>query len=136
LKRFFLSAMLLLAADAAAQPAGARACASCHGARGEGGLTGAPPLAGLPQAYLASQLAAYARGERQHPVMTPIAARLTPQEREALAAYYAGLPTPPTPPQVGERPVEIRNAIAIHAQTYPVTRNVTKVTLGFIHPSM
>jgi cytochrome c553 len=37
--------------------------------------------------------------------MTPIAARLTPQEREALAAYYAGLRAPPTPPQVGERGV-------------------------------
>ena len=111
--------MLLLAVDAAAQPAGARACASCHGARGEGGLTGAPQLAGLPQAYLARQLAAYADGARQHSVMTPIAKGLTLQEREALAAYYAGLRAPPTPPQVGERPVEIRNAIAIHAQTYP-----------------
>jgi cytochrome c553 len=115
LKRFFLSAVLLLAVEAAAQPAGAQACASCHGARGEGGLTGAPPLAGLPQAYLARQLAAYAHGERQHPVMTPIALRLTPQEREELAAYYAGLPIPPAPPQVG------RNN----------QQNVTKVTLGW-----
>jgi cytochrome c553 len=101
LKYFLFPILLVLAAEAAAQPADVPACANCHGARGEGGLTGAPPLAGLPQAYLARQLAAYADGEREHPVMTPIAKRLTPHERAALAAYYAGLRAPPTPPQVG-----------------------------------
>jgi cytochrome c553 len=101
LKHLLAAALLLLAAEAAAQPADAHSCAACHGTRGEGGLTGAPRLAGLPQGYLARQLDAYADGARQHPVMTPIAKRLTPPEREALDAYYYRLPAPLTPPQVG-----------------------------------
>jgi cytochrome c553 len=101
LKYFLFAVLLVLAAEVAAQPAQAQACANCHGTRGEGGLTGAPLLAGRPQADLARQLAAYADGTREHSVMTPIAKRLTPQEREALAAYYAGLRAPPPPPQVG-----------------------------------
>ena len=101
MKRLLFPLLLLLAAEAAAQPADASGCASCHGSRGEGGLTGAPRLAGLPLGYLARQLAAYADGSRQHSVMTPIAQRLTSQEREALDAYYSALRAPPTSPQVG-----------------------------------
>jgi len=95
-------ALLLLAAEAAAQPAAVRECANCHGSSGEGGLTGAPRLAGLPQTYLAQQLAAYANGMRWHAVMTPIARGLTTQQREAIAAHYAGLRAPPVPPQIGQ----------------------------------
>ena len=62
LKSCLFPVLLLLAAEAAAQPAAARECANCHGSSGEGGLTGAPPLAGLPQTYLVQQLAAYADG--------------------------------------------------------------------------
>jgi cytochrome c553 len=103
LRSGLVCALLLLAAEAAAQPSGVRECANCHGSSGEGGLTGAPRLAGLPQTYLVQQLAAYASGGRQHAVMTPIAQGLTPSEREAIAAYYAGLRAPQAPPQVGER---------------------------------
>jgi len=102
LKLLLFLAGLLFAVDAASQPAGVENCARCHGARGEGGLTGAPPLAGLPMDYLARQLAAYADGRRQHSVMTPIARGLSPEEREALAAYYARLPAPTPPPQIGK----------------------------------
>ena len=96
-----LSAVLLAVAEAAAQPPAARECANCHGSSGEGGLTGAPRLAGLPQTFLVEQLAAYASGARLHAVMTPVARGLTPLEREEIAAYYAGLRPPPTPPQIG-----------------------------------
>ena len=89
-------------AHAQAEPASVRACAACHGARGEGGLTGAPPLAGRPMDYLARQLSAYADGRRQHSVMNAIARDLQPEQIQALAAYYAGLPAPAPPPQVGE----------------------------------
>jgi cytochrome c553 len=121
--KHLLFPLLLLAAEAAAQPADARSCASCHGTRGEGGLTGAPPLAGLPQGYLARQLAAYADGSRQHSVMTPIAQRLTPQEREALDAYYSGLPAPLVPPQIGG--YKANDLLARRRR-----RDVTKVTRG------
>ena len=103
MKSCLIPILSLLAAEAWAQPALVRECANCHGSGGEGGLTGAPRLAGLPQTYLAQQLAAYANGTRPQAVMTPIARALTMQEREAIAAYYAGLRAPAAPAQIGER---------------------------------
>lgn len=46
-------------------------------------------------------LEAYADGRREHSVMTPIAKALQPQDRDALAAYFARLQAPATPPQLG-----------------------------------
>ena len=101
-RQFFPTALfLLLFGGAQAQPANPQACAGCHGARGEGGSTGGPALAGQPQAYLVRQLDAYADGRRQHAVMSPIARGLRPEEREELAAYYARLQPPARPPQLG-----------------------------------
>jgi cytochrome c553 len=95
---------------------GAAACASCHGANGEGnGQAGFPRLAALGRPYLEHQLASYADGTRQNPVMQPIAAALNAQQRSVVAAYYASLggsapaPTPtagartPQPPVLAER---------------------------------
>jgi cytochrome c553 len=92
--------VLLAAMEAAAQPAPVHRCANCHGARGEGGLTGAPRIAGLPRAYFLEQLEAFARGRRQNGVMTPLAQALSQPDREALAAYYESLRAPTPPPQV------------------------------------
>ena len=85
LRQFLLAALLLSAGPTLAQPAAAQSCAACHGASGEGGLTGAPRLAGLPRTYLAQQLSAYADGARRHSVMEAIAKTLTSEECEALA---------------------------------------------------
>ena len=92
--------VLLAALEAAAQPAPVHKCANCHGARGEGGLTGAPRIAGLPRAYFLEQLDAFARGRRLNGVMTPLAGTLSQAEREALADYYEALRAPTPPPQV------------------------------------
>lgn len=65
-------------------------CASCHG--GIDKKPGSPWLEGMPQAYLAAQLRLFATGERRndpHGVMRNVAVQMTPQEREAVAAYYA-----------------------------------------------
>jgi len=97
---------LLAALDAAAQPAPVHKCANCHGARGEGGLTGAPRIAGLPRAYFLEQLEAFARGRRLNGVMTPLAQTLSQPDREALARYYEGLRTPTLPPQVYGPPLQ------------------------------
>jgi len=82
--------------------AGVPACASCHGARGEGAAA-FPRLAGTGQGYLREQLDAFADGSRQSAVMQPFAQKLSPQERAAVAAYYSALPPPFTaqdPPTV------------------------------------
>ncbi|MES2538829.1 MAG: c-type cytochrome [Pseudomonadota bacterium] len=73
-------------------PNGVAACASCHGAQGEGiAASNFPRIAGQPKNYLAKQLMTYASGSRNNPIMTPIAKTLTPQQIGAVSAYYATL---------------------------------------------
>ena len=70
---------------------GATACATCHGARGEGSGD-FPHLAGSGAEYLRAQLEAFAAGKRKNPIMQPIAQALSPEQRAQVAAHYAGLP--------------------------------------------
>lgn len=74
---------------------GVAACIGCHGAQGEGNAAaGFPRLAGTNAAYLSAQLAAFADGSRQNPVMQPLSKLLSPHERDAVSAYFASLPAP------------------------------------------
>jgi cytochrome c553 len=71
------------------------ACASCHGARGEGNAaTNFPRLAAQPAEYVLHQLESYASGTRLNAVMQPIASAMTREQRLAAAAYYAQLAAP------------------------------------------
>lgn len=72
---------------------GVLACATCHGAQGEG-MAVFPRLAGTGQIYLQAQLDAFANGSRKNAVMYPIAQKLTPAERLAVTSYYSQLPAP------------------------------------------
>jgi cytochrome c553 len=49
-----------------------------------------PKIAGQQPVYLVNALKAYKSGERSHPSMRGIAASLTEQDMEDLAAYYGG----------------------------------------------
>ena len=93
---------------------GAPACAACHspggygrgmmGGRGgmmgggggmmRGGMMGntaaVPRLFGQHAEYTAKQLDEFASGKRRSTVMSPIAARLSPRDRQAVAEYLAG----------------------------------------------
>jgi cytochrome c553 len=72
---------------------GAVACRACHGGDGAGAAgAGYPRLAGLDPDYLAKQLADFAGGTRENPVMMPIARALSPAEQRAVAVYYAAMP--------------------------------------------
>ena len=72
-------------------------CQDCHGPAGEGNIpAGYPRLAGSGRGYLAQQLAAFASGKRQSPVMQPVAAALSTGQQAALADYYAALAGSPT----------------------------------------
>jgi cytochrome c553 len=72
---------------------GVPACGSCHGLQGQGvAAQGGPRLAALDEDYLAAQLDAFAAGTRKSAVMQPIAARLTPEQRARVAAWFASLP--------------------------------------------
>jgi cytochrome c553 len=92
---------------ASGAPNGVAPCMSCHGAQGEGNAaSNFPRIAGQPQAYLARQLRSYANGSRDNAVMGPIAKGLTPQQIDAVSAYYAALaaPSPKKPaPQAADK---------------------------------
>jgi thiosulfate dehydrogenase len=80
-----------IAQKGADQP-GAVSCASCHGIDGGGNeQSGFPRLAGLDAAYIENQLLAFKQGHRTNPVMAGMAAPLTDQDIQDVAAYYAGL---------------------------------------------
>jgi cytochrome c553 len=78
--------------------AGAPPCTACHGSHGEGNAAlQAPRLAGVGDAYLAEQLAAFAAGTRVNSVMSPVAKLLTVPEQMAVARYFSRLPPPVAP---------------------------------------
>lgn len=93
-----------------ARQRGAPSCAACHtgGGAGKGGMMGGgmmgggmgmmttnpaitPRLFGQHADYLRSQLGAFATGTRKDPVMGPMAASLSQQDRAAVAAYLSAL---------------------------------------------
>lgn len=78
-------------------PGKAAACASCHGARAEGGGNGQfPRLAGLPDAYVKLQLQHFRDGKRANAIMAPTAKSLDDAQISALASYLAALKAPLT----------------------------------------
>lgn len=85
---------------------GARnACFSCHGLDGMGDGVSVPRLAGLDAGYLQKQLEDYANRLRDDPAMYEAARWLDHDDRRAVAAWYAALPSPsggaaPPPPAV------------------------------------
>ena len=68
-------------------------CSACHGPGGY--KLGAPALQGQQASYIEGQLVAFAQGLRQNDIfeqMRIIARQLTPDEMQAVAAFYAGAP--------------------------------------------
>lgn len=90
---------------------GVTACATCHGANGEGQpQAGFPRLAGQGHAYLAKQLEDFRHGRRHNPVMEPIARALSERQVADAADYFSSLPRAAartsfddTPKDAGER---------------------------------
>lgn len=79
------------AADIEAGKAKSATCAACHGANGISAIPTYPNLAGQKPAYIVQQLKAFKSGERKNAIMAPMAAMLSDQDMENLAAYYASL---------------------------------------------
>ena len=67
-------------------------CIGCHGIPGYKTaypeVYHVPKIAGQQPAYIVSALKAYRAGQRSHPSMRGVAASLTDEDMEALAAYY------------------------------------------------
>jgi cytochrome c553 len=68
-------------------------CAGCHGITGwrtaYPRVYSVPKLGGQHADYIVAALKAYKNGERSHPSMVAIAASLSDQDMEDIAAYYA-----------------------------------------------
>ncbi|NIM29269.1 MAG: c-type cytochrome [Gammaproteobacteria bacterium] len=78
------------AGDAQAGKAKSASCAACHGPEGKRPTTPAfPILAGQYADYLVRALEDYKTGKRKNPIMAGLAAGLSAQDREDLAAFYA-----------------------------------------------
>jgi cytochrome c553 len=76
--------------DAQEGKAKAKACAGCHGANGEGKKPN-PALAGLPANKFVQALKDYKSGKRDNKIMKNFASKLSDEDMENLAAYYASL---------------------------------------------
>lgn len=63
-------------------------CAACHGPDGNSPAAANPHLAGQHRAYVAKQLANFKSGERKNAIMAGFAAALSPQDMNALGAYF------------------------------------------------
>ncbi len=70
-------------------------CQACHGADGNGISPMYPKLAGQIAEYLSKQIADFKSGARKDPIMSPMAAGLSPSDIQNLAAYYASLTIKP-----------------------------------------
>lgn len=90
------------------------ACATCHGAQGEGNAAGGFPfLAGQGANYLTEQLQHFASGKRSNPIMQPLAKAMTPEQMKAVSAYFAQLPAPLD-----------KNMLSAHQDLYPAQDQV------------
>jgi cytochrome c553 len=84
-------AAVVAPADAADDiEAKAQACAACHGQNGVSIEPKTIPIIwGQQQSYLMKQLRDYRNGERENPIMSPIAKGLAQDDLRQIAAYFA-----------------------------------------------
>jgi cytochrome c553 len=93
--------LLVSAALGTAQAAGnpeagklkSASCTACHGPDGNSVNPEWPKLAGQHEEYLVKQLGYFVQGERENSTMKPMAAGLTEQDQQDIAAFYASQKT-------------------------------------------
>jgi len=87
----FFSTAVVAKPDVNAGKERANQCFNCHGSEGKSQNAQFPILAGQKPAYLVNQLRAFREGTRKNGMMNHIAANLSHQEMNNLAAYFASL---------------------------------------------
>ncbi|MGH8362068.1 MAG: c-type cytochrome [Gammaproteobacteria bacterium] len=75
--------------NAAAGQAKSATCAACHGADGNSVSPQFPKLAGQSADYIVRELQRFKSGERKNAIMQPMAAPLSTQDMEDLAAWFS-----------------------------------------------
>ena len=80
----------------------AQACAACHGQNGVSIEPKTVPIIwGQQQSYLVKQLHDYRSGDRDNPIMSPIAKGLAQEDLRKIAAYFAAKSWPAQHPAAG-----------------------------------
>ncbi len=80
------------AADKTAGEQKAATCTGCHGPNGKSTNAQWPNLAAQQSSYIANQLNAFKTGTRNNPMMQSMAANLSDDDINNLAAYYSSQP--------------------------------------------
>jgi cytochrome c553 len=98
----------LAAGSKDAGQAKAATCGACHGIDGNSVNPEWPNLAGQHETYILKQLTAFHGGNRQNPLMSPMAAILGEQDMADLAAFFSsqtvrGGETDPSRAKLGQR---------------------------------
>ena len=95
-RTMFVSVALLIlcstgyaAGDANAGKEKANACTSCHGVDGQGGSEPNTKIAGMSVGNFKKAMLAYKSGEKNNAMMQMFAKKLSDQDVDDLAAYYA-----------------------------------------------
>ena len=86
-----ISTSALAAGDITAGKTRAANCAGCHGAAGISNNPAWPNLAGQQVGYLEKQMKKFRSGQRNDPLMGPMAKSLSDADIKNLAAYYSSL---------------------------------------------
>lgn len=82
----------VLAADIAAGEQKSANCMGCHGPKGKSSSAQWPNIAAQQSAYIVNQLNAFKTGTRENPMMQAMAANLSDDDINNLAAYYSSQP--------------------------------------------
>ncbi len=120
------------------------ACASCHGAHGEGlpGDVKIPRLAGKPAAYLLQQLQSFQDGRRHHAPMEYVVRQLSPAYLQQIADYFSAQQVPfhPQPVPATSADALRRGEQLVHhgdpARGIPSCESCHGSTLTGVQPSM
>ena len=110
-------------------------CAACHGANGVSVSDTIPNLAGQRAPYLETQLKALKDGTRKNPIMSAMAAQLSPTEIADVAAFFASLPGASGNAKSAQLPNVARTSVTFpegykdtftkyHTINYPATKQV------------
>jgi cytochrome c553 len=99
----------------------AQACAACHGQNGVPTDPKTIPIIwGQQQSYLMKQLRDYRSGERDSPIMSPIAKQLAQEDLRKIAAYFAAKswPAKTTPVAASSPPQGIAQCQPCHQPNF------------------
>ena len=76
-------------AGAGANAYNAKGCVGCHGLSGKKPIADYPVIGGKPADFLTAELNKFRSGERNNPIMMPMAAGLSDADVANLSAYLA-----------------------------------------------